>query len=62
MTVDNTSLLVALKKKPHPSDVGSRIVCERSGEGRAGSGEFGARREEGRAGRGRGESGERRGW
>ena len=28
MTVDNTSLLVALKKKPHPSDAGSRIVCE----------------------------------
>ena len=28
MTVDNTSLLVALKQKPHPSDAGSRIVCE----------------------------------
>ena len=46
MTVDNTSLLVALKKKPHPSDAGSRIVCEKSEEGRGKSGEFGARREE----------------
>ena len=29
MTVDSTSLLVALKQKPHPSDAGSKVVCER---------------------------------
>ena len=28
MTVDSTSLLVALKQKPHPSDAGSGIVYE----------------------------------
>ena len=28
MTVDNTSLLVALKQKPHPFDAGFGIVCE----------------------------------
>ena len=49
MIVDNTSLLVALKQKPHPSDAGSEIVCERSEERGGKSGEFGARREEGRA-------------
>ena len=49
MTVDSTNLLVALKQKPHPSDAGSGIVCEKSGEGRARSEEFGARSGEGRA-------------
>ena len=29
MTVDSTSLLVALKQKPHPSDAGSEVVCVR---------------------------------
>ena len=32
MTVDNTSLLVALKQKPHPSDAGSKVVREREGK------------------------------
>ena len=73
MTVDNMSLLVALKQKPHPSDAGSEAVFDgKSGERRGKSEEFGARREErggeevragseeGRARRGRGESEERR--
>ena len=50
MTIDNTSLLVALKQKPHPSDAGSRIVGERSEERGVKSEEFGARSGEGRAG------------
>ena len=29
MTVDNMSFLVALKQKPHPSDVGSEVVYEK---------------------------------
>ena len=29
MTVDSTSLLVALKQKPHPSDAGSESVSEK---------------------------------
>ena len=41
MTVDSTSLLVALKQKPHPSDAGSEVVCvreeKREEEGKMGS-------------------------
>ena len=62
MTVDSTSLLVALKQKPHPSDAGSGIVCESEERG-AGREERGVWSEEGRGKieEGRGESGERRG-
>ena len=63
MTVDSTNLLVALKQKPHPSDAGSRIVCEKSEEGRARSGEGRARSLErgGKSEERRGESEEGRG-
>ena len=36
MTVDNTILLIALKQKPHPSDVGSEAVVDAAREERKG--------------------------
>ena len=62
MTVDSTSLLVALKQKPHPSDAGSEAVFDgKSEEGRGKSEEGRARSGEGRArsGEGRARSGEK---
>ena len=45
MTVDNTSLLVALKQKPHPSDAGSEVVFDgKSGERGGKSEERGGKR------------------